>query len=100
MKLTTVLLLCGLILFFQGFTPIILAATGGHVNVVELLLNHGANIEAQSDRTKDTALSLACSGGRKEVSFSQSNFNCNTALILYQNTKFHVRVETLIAFFI
>lgn len=55
--------------FFQGFTPIILAATSGHVNVVELLLNHGANIEAQSDRTKDTALSLACSGGRKEVNF-------------------------------
>ena len=31
-------------------------------------MEHRADIEAQSDRTKDTALSLACSGGRQEVS--------------------------------
>ena len=30
-------------------------------------MNHGADIEAQSERTKDTPLSLACSGGRYEV---------------------------------
>ncbi|KAK6054963.1 ankyrin repeat protein [Cooperia oncophora] len=54
-------------LFVVGFTPLILAATGGHRDVVELLLNNGAQIEAQSERTKDTALSLACSGGRKDV---------------------------------
>ena len=35
--------------------------------VVEILINHGADIEAQSERTKDTPLSLACSGGRYEV---------------------------------
>ena len=35
--------------------------------MVEILLNHGADIEAQSERTKDTPLSLACSGGRYEV---------------------------------
>lgn len=35
--------------------------------MVEILLNHGADIEAQSERTKDTPLSLACSGGRFEV---------------------------------
>lgn len=44
-----------------------IAATTGHSNVCEILLNHGADIEAQSDRTKDTALSLACSSGRYEV---------------------------------
>ena len=32
-----------------------------------MLLEHGSDIEAQSERTKDTALSLACSGGRLEV---------------------------------
>ena len=51
----------------SGFTPLILAATAGHVDVVEILLDHGADMEAQSERTKDTPLSLACSGGRFEV---------------------------------
>lgn len=53
--------------FSPGFTPLILAATAGHVGVVEILLDNGADIEAQSERTKDTPLSLACSGGRQEV---------------------------------
>ena len=53
--------------FIAGFTPLILAATAGHVGVVEILLDNGADIEAQSERTKDTPLSLACSGGRQEV---------------------------------
>lgn len=48
----------------QGFTPLILAATAGHANVVASLLDANAEIEALSDRTKDTPLSLACSGGR------------------------------------
>lgn len=53
--------------FSSGFTPLILAATAGHVGVVEVLLDKGGDIEAQSERTKDTPLSLACSGGRQEV---------------------------------
>ena len=44
-----------------------MAATAGHEKVVEILLEHNADIEAQSERTKDTPLSLACSGGRYEV---------------------------------
>lgn len=60
--------LVSLLNFFSvGFTPLILAATAGHADVVEMLLDHGADIEAQSERTKDTPLSLACSGGRYEV---------------------------------
>jgi len=43
------------------------AATGGHEKVVEVLLNHGANIEAQEEKTKDTGLALACSGGHFKV---------------------------------
>jgi len=51
----------------KGFTPLILAATGGFEKIVEILLSNVANMEAQSERTKDTPLSLACSGGRYEV---------------------------------
>jgi ankyrin repeat domain-containing protein 17 len=51
----------------KGCTPLILAASAGHALTVAILLEHNADIEAQSDRTKDTALSLACSGGRQEV---------------------------------
>jgi ankyrin repeat domain-containing protein 17 len=42
-------------------------ATAGHASIASRLIEHGANIEAQSERTKDTALSLACSGGRQDV---------------------------------
>lgn len=51
----------------KGFTPLILAATGGHLETCQILINAGCQIDAQADRTKDTALSLACSGGRKDV---------------------------------
>lgn len=59
-----------------GCTPLILAATAGHASTVEILLDHGADIEAQSDRTKDTALSLACSGGRQEVGTVYCSYYC------------------------
>ena len=60
----------------KGFTPLILAATAGHEKVVEILLTHGADIEAQSERTKDTPLSLACSGGRYEVCKTECTSVC------------------------
>lgn len=60
----------------KGFTPLILAATGGFDKIVEILLNNSAHMEAQSERTKDTPLSLACSGGRYEVR-KQTYFNFN-----------------------
>lgn len=61
--------------FCVGCTPLILSATAGHASTVQMLLDHGADIEAQSDRTKDTALSLACSGGRQEVELIDSSWN-------------------------
>ncbi|GFU39754.1 ankyrin repeat and KH domain-containing protein 1 [Nephila pilipes] len=51
----------------KGFAPLMLASTAGHAGVVDILLNNAADIEAPAERTKDTALSLACSGGRYEV---------------------------------
>lgn len=73
----------------KGFTPLILAATGGFDKIVEILLSNVANMEAQSERTKDTPLSLACSGGRYEVKkdlficcfkFYQTNFQHDLGL--------------------
>ncbi|KAL9697680.1 hypothetical protein quinque_001121 [Culex quinquefasciatus] len=49
----------------------------GHEKVVETLLQHGAKMEAQSERTKDTPLSLVCSGGRYEVVELLLNMNAN-----------------------
>lgn len=67
-RIWTVIVFVDLAFYFDlGFTPLILAATAGHVGVVEILLDKGGDIEAQSERTKDTPLSLACSGGRQEV---------------------------------
>ncbi|KAK7922107.1 hypothetical protein WMY93_009009 [Mugilogobius chulae] len=59
----------------KGFTPLILAATAGHVGVVEVLLDKGGDIEAQSERTKDTPLSLACSGGGRSLAASGGYVN-------------------------
>lgn len=52
----------------KSHTPLHTAVYANQRAVVALLLDYGADIEAQVDRTKDTALSIACSHGRLEVS--------------------------------
>lgn len=49
-----------------GRTPLFWAATRGHRDIVELLLDHGANINSK-DRGKMTALHIAVTGEHKEV---------------------------------
>ncbi|KAL2816638.1 hypothetical protein BDW59DRAFT_136665 [Aspergillus cavernicola] len=49
-----------------GRTPLFWAATRGHRDVVELLLDHGANINSK-DRSKLTALHIAVTGEHKDV---------------------------------
>ena len=69
----------------KGCTPLVLAASAGHAVTVAILLDHNADIEAQTDRTKDTALSLACSGGRQEVGVERV---CRaTALLVLKSSK-------------
>ena len=59
-------------------------------------MEHRADIEAQSDRTKDTALSLACSGGRQEVS-TLGIQNARYYFQFYENIQNYV-VQHLIVF--
>lgn len=44
-----------------------LAAMNGHVAAVKLLLEKGADINAQIETNRNTALTLACFQGRNEV---------------------------------
>ncbi len=44
-----------------------LASMNGHVNAVKLLLDMGADINAQIETNRNTALTLACFQGRAEV---------------------------------
>ena len=50
-----------------GISPLMLAAMNGHLEAVILLLDRGADINAQIETNKNTALTLACFQGRAEV---------------------------------
>lgn len=47
----------------NGHTPLMEAASGGHVNVAKLLLERGACINSHSNEFKESALTLACYKG-------------------------------------
>lgn len=51
----------------EGYTPLMEAAREGHEEMVALLLSQGADINAQTEETQETALTLACCGGFSEV---------------------------------
>ncbi len=47
-------------------TPLMEAASGGYSDIVKLLIDHGANVNAKSS-VGNTALTYACCGGYEEV---------------------------------
>lgn len=47
-------------------TPLMEAASAGHVDVIKLLISHNADINAQSS-TGNTPLMYACAGGHMEA---------------------------------
>lgn len=68
----------------KGYTPLHLAAQGGHLEVVRALLERGANLEARNEH-RDTPLILAARGGHMEVvRFLLERGARNTATILKQ----------------
>jgi ankyrin repeat domain-containing protein 17 len=44
----------------NGHTPLMEAASGGHVSCAKLLVHHGAEINCASNEFKESALTLAC----------------------------------------
>ena len=57
----------GFFLSMCSYTPLMEAAREGHEDVVQLLVEHGANVNTQTEETQETALTLACCGGFTEV---------------------------------
>ncbi len=87
-----------------GFTPLLTAAFEGHVEMVELLIAHGANIEAE-DNWKDTPINVAAWNGQLAVvetlialgaNPDAQNTSGNNALDHAKNQN-HEEVETFLA---
>lgn len=54
----------------NGHTPLMEAASAGHVEVAKILLEHGAGINTHSNEFKESALTLACYKGMPQFYFT------------------------------
>lgn len=52
----------------NGHTPLMEAASAGHVEVARVLLEYGAGINTHSNEFKESALTLACYKGQSSGS--------------------------------
>lgn len=51
----------------EGWTPLLIAVNNNFHEIVEILLDHNANIEVQRTQNNFTPLSIACVNGNYEV---------------------------------
>lgn len=51
----------------EGYTPLMEAAREGHISVVKCLIAAGSKVNAETDETHETALTLSACGGFIEV---------------------------------
>ena len=58
----------------NGHTPLMEAASAGHVAVAKILLKNGAGINTHSNEFKESALTLACYKGHLEMVRIDKNF--------------------------
>ena len=58
----------------NGHTPLMEAASAGHVAVAKILLKNGAGINTHSNEFKESALTLACYKGHLEMVRIDRNF--------------------------
>jgi len=86
-----------------GYTPLYIACYRGYIEVVSLLLNHGANVN-QPKNTGTTPLYIACANGYVEIvslllkngaNVNQANNNGYTPLYI-ASAHGHVQVVSLL----
>ena len=51
----------------EGMTPLMMAVSRGHVNIVRELVKLGVDLEVQMNGSGDTALHIACEKGESEI---------------------------------
>ena len=61
----------------NGHTPLMEAASAGHVEVARVLLEYGAGINTHSNEFKESALTLACYKGQLADEWTKGlNLSC------------------------
>ncbi|KIH69117.1 ankyrin repeat protein [Ancylostoma duodenale] len=71
----------------ENYTPLMEAAREGHVHVVKILLENGAQVNATTDETMETALTVAACGGFT-LSLEKSVSSCVIPSIDFRFTYF------------
>lgn len=51
----------------EGYTPLMEASREGHIQVVKCLIKAGAKVNAKTEETQETALTLSACGGFTDV---------------------------------